>query len=300
MTAAIAAAQTTLTTAIGAVSTTLATNHYTKSEVDGGISSAVGVASTTLGGQIDDVAADLVDEAGFRVAGDEALAGRVSTIEARSDPGSIVSNGSFATGSFAGWSCRAASTAAFSVGGARRHRLGAADLPVALHAQDRGRRRARPATICNETCEAKQGDVSRPRRSTPPAATTRDVTLRFIVRFLDVAGPPSRSPFTEVLNYTGTAWARLQTPGCHRAGEHRLRALRAAALAGRLRRRLRHRHRGPQGRRRSARAHLGRRVRRRRRLRRDHLAADQHQRQLRLAERLPLADLGRGRHASTR
>ena len=296
MTAAIAAAQTTLTTAIGAVSTNLSTNYYTRSQVDSGISTAVGIASTTLGGQIEDMAADIIDEAGFRVAGDSALAGRLATIEARSDPGSIVTNGSFATGSFAGWSFPGGIHANFTVvarGGTNSAQQTCPSPYMVRIAADATTAR----TILNETREAKQGDICSVSALYAAGGTTRDVTLRFIVRYLDVAGAMIGSPFTEVLNNSGTAWTRLQTPRHHRAGWHRLRALRAAALAGRLRRRLCDRHRGPQGRRRGGRPHLDRRGGRRQRQRRDHLALDLDQRQLRLAIRVHLGDLGRGRHA---
>ena len=100
---ALSALQATLNASIAGVSSNLATNYYVKAQVDAGIASAVGAASTTLNGRIDDAEAAIEDEAGFRVAADSALAGRIATIEARSDPGSVVANGSFATGSFAGW-----------------------------------------------------------------------------------------------------------------------------------------------------------------------------------------------------
>ena len=212
MTAAIAAAQTTLTTAIGAVSTNLSTNYYTRSQVDSGISTAVGIASTTLGGQIEDMAADIIDEAGFRVAGDSALAGRLATIEARSDPGSIVTNGSFATGSFAGWSFPGGIHANFTVvarGGTNSAQQTCPSPYMVRIAADATTAR----TILNETREAKQGDICSVSALYAAGGTTRDVTLRFIVRYLDVAGAMIGSPFTEVLNHSGTAWTRLQTPG---------------------------------------------------------------------------------------
>ena len=128
--------------------------------------------------------------------------------------------------------------------------------------------------------------------------TTRDVTLRFIVRFLDVGGracSARRSP--RCSNTTGTAWTRLQTPGTTAPAGTAFVRFELQRVAGRLRRRLRDRHRGPQGRRRGARPHLHRRGGRRQRQRRDHLALDLDQRQLRLAVRVHLGDLGRGRHA---
>ena len=57
-------------------------------------------------------------------------------------------------------------------------------------------------TIFNETREAKQGDICSVSALYAAGGTTRDVTLRFIVRFLDVGGRAIvGSPFTEVLEH---------------------------------------------------------------------------------------------------
>ena len=156
---ALSALQATLNASIAGVSSNLATNYYVKAQVDAGIASAVGAASTTLNGRIDDAEAAIEDEAGFRVAGDSALAGRIATIEARSDPGSLVSNGSFATNSFAGWGGLHPN---FTVVAARRHELGAADLlrrptcsgspPIRRSPGRSSTRRARPSRATSARC----------------------------------------------------------------------------------------------------------------------------------------------------
>ena len=149
------------------------------------------------------------DEAGFRVAGDSALVGRIATIEARSDPGSLISNGSFATNSFAGWGGLHANFSVVARGGTNSAQQTAPSPYMLRIAADPTVARA----IFNETREAKQGDICSMSAMYAAGGTTRDVTLRFIVRFLDVAGANLSSPFTEVLNTTGTAWTRVQTPG---------------------------------------------------------------------------------------
>ena len=300
VTAAIAAAQTTLTTAIGAVSTTLATNHYTKSEVDGGIATAVGVASTSLGGQIEDLAADLVDEAGFRVSGRRGARGAGLQDRGAQRPGldrleRLICDGNV---------CRLDRGAGHhdhrppdgQRGRARWRCFGAADLSERPHAAVRDGCRRVPQPL-QRILRVQAGrrhlgiDALRLGRRIPArrdAAPHRPVPRRRWDRHR-VAVRRSRQ-------LRGHGLGAAADRQLRRAREHGLGRGRGPAPSGRFRRCLRHRHRGPQGRRRSAGAHLGRRVRRRRRLRGDHLAADEHQRQLRLAERLPLADLDRGRH----
>ena len=298
-TSAIAAAEASLQTNINGVSTNLATNYYTRSQVDGGISTAVGGLSTELGGRIEDTEIAISDETGFRVAGDNALGGRISTLEARSDPGSVVTNGSFATGELTGWAGGIAGQAVhanFTVvakGGtvsAQQQCPTAFMLKIAV---DAGTTR----TIFNELCEAKAGDTISLSALYAAGGTTRDITLRFIVRWRDVNGTVVGSPFTEVAQLhrhrlDPGADAQLRRAGEHRQGRHR-----DPAHRRRLRRRLCDRHRGPQGRHGGAGADRRDRDRGDERLERDRLAQHRDQRHLRQPGGLPQRDVDGGRLA---
>ena len=168
-TSAIAAASTTLSASIAGVSSDLHSNYYTRVQVDGGIATAVGGVSTTLGGRIDTAEATISDEAGFRVAADGVLAGRIVTMEARRDPGSVVTNGSFTDGLFTGWSGAAVPTAS-SPSSPR-----AARSPRSRPARRRswpGSRSTRPRPAASSTSATRRTRAigSAWRSSTPPAA----------------------------------------------------------------------------------------------------------------------------------
>ena len=209
--AALSALQATLSASIAGVSSNLATNYYVKAQVDSGIASAVGAASTALNGRIDTAEAAIEDEAGFRVAGDSALAGRVATIEARQRPRLDRLERQLRHRQLRRVERRVPRE--LHRGPARRLELGAADLLRRPTCSRSPPTRARPARSTTRRREAKQGDIVSASALYAAGGTTRDVTLRFIVRFLDAAGAILSSPFTEVLNTTGTAWARVQTPG---------------------------------------------------------------------------------------
>ena len=135
-----------------------------------------------------------------------------------------------------------------------RHRLGAAELPDALHAEDRAPT-PRPRRIGNERFEAKEGDIvlglvrSTPRRHHPRRHAALPRALARRRRRADRRARPDRgrSPTT------GTAWAGFSAPsiGPAPAGTAYVRVELSRARR-RLRRRLRDRHRRPQGRHRGA------------------------------------------------
>ena len=94
-TSAIAAATTSLQAQIDGAAANLALHYYTRAELEDELPTLVGGISAELSGRLDTAEAAIADQAAFRVTADNQLAGRVSTIEARRDPGSVVTNGSF-------------------------------------------------------------------------------------------------------------------------------------------------------------------------------------------------------------
>jgi hypothetical protein len=249
---ALAAAETTLTASINAVSANLTTNYvtvvaldsalaafetelsadilgevaaglslsyYTRAEVDDGIAEAISAFATTLSTTtIEGLAASFSDEVAARVAGDNALAGRITTIEARKDPGALNANGSFATGSFQGWTGTTALASftpppSFTIvarGGTVSAQQNAPSPFMLRAATDASTARG----ILNERFEAKAGDKVSMTAMYAAGGTSPSVTLRFIVRCLDVsgAGVTGGAFFGEVPAYASTAWTKFTSP----------------------------------------------------------------------------------------
>ncbi|MFO1141186.1 MAG: phage tail protein [Amaricoccus sp.] len=204
---AISAASTSLSASIAGVTSNLATNYYTRVQTDAGITSAVAALNTTLGAQIGANAAAISDEAALRVAGDSTLAGRIGTLEARRDPGAVVSNGSFADGLFTGWS-GATVPAQFSVvarGGTVSAQQNAPAAFMAKIAIDATTTR----TVVNERFEAHPGDRVSAGFMYAAGGTTPSVSLRIVIRWLDAAGTSLGVTSVGIDAYAGTAWARF-------------------------------------------------------------------------------------------
>ena len=239
---AISTAQSTLQSNINGVYSHLSTTYYTRVQVDDEVEESVGLLAERLDGRVDDAEALISDEAAFRVSGDNALAGRVSKIEAKSDPGSIVSNGDFQTGDFTGWPFNGNASIIGRNGWASAMQscptawMAMFDFDAAVNKQ-----------IWSENAPAKPGDTFSGSFLYATGGTTpRDVTLQLRIGFYDlnnvrlswglISGPANASTAT---------WTRHETEAsnpapegtAYRAGAHLPSCRRGRGRAG-------HRHRG--------------------------------------------------------
>jgi hypothetical protein len=196
--AAIAAATTSLQAQIDGAAANLALHYYTRAELEDELPTLVGGISAELSGRLDTAEAAIVDQAAFRVTADNQLAGRVSSIEARRDPGSVVTNGSFvretrasygADGTlvatvvdFAGWSNVATTFSTVAKSGTTAP-LSTCPTPWCCAIGYSSALR----TAENERYEAKEGDFVTAAFQHAVAAGG-SATLRLVVRWLDAGG----------------------------------------------------------------------------------------------------------------
>ena len=213
---AISTAQSTLQSNINGVYSHLSTTYYTRVQVNDEVEESVGLLAERLDGRVNDAEALISDEAAFRVSGDNALAGRVSRIEAKSDPGSIVSNGDFQTGDFTGWPFNSNASIIGRNGWASAMQscptawMAMFDFDAAVNKQ-----------IWSENAPAKPGDTFSGSFLYATGGTTpRDVTLQLRIGFYDlnnvrlswglISGPANASTAT---------WTRHETEASNPAPE---------------------------------------------------------------------------------
>ena len=218
-TSAITAATTALQAQIDGAAVNLALNYYTRAELADELPTLVGGISAELSGRLDAAEAAITDQTAFRVTADNELAGRVSSIEARRDPGSIVTNGSFvretrrtwdvagapvtAVVDFAGWS-NVATT--FSVAAKSGTTAPLSTCPTPWCCAIAYSSAARTAE--NERYEAKEGDYVTAAFQHAVAAGG-SATLRLLVRWLDAGGVQIGTAISDgPAVTTSTLWSR--------------------------------------------------------------------------------------------
>lgn len=200
-TAAIAQVDQRITTEKAATLAQVANTYSSKVET----ASAIAGSANTINTRITGVEASVTAEAAARSSADGALAGRVEVVEAVNDPGSIVVNGSFTSGSI-GWTFEPEVTVVLK-GGA-----GTAQQSAPAPAMARFPTSASHRAIHGKRYDAKAGDQIFASAFYATAGVTRDATLRLMVRFHDAAGDILSSPAVDVTNVSSAAWQQVVTP----------------------------------------------------------------------------------------
>lgn len=192
-------------TILGQADASATQKFYTRAQVDGKDAAVTSSLSTSLGARIDGVEATVTSESAARVDGDTALSGRIDAIEVRRDPDSVIVNGDFGTGDLTGWSRIPSTTGNVYVQGG-----GSAPTSYILRIDPTSQEEG----VINQHFPAKEGDRFGATFMYTASGVGRDVTLRLRIYCYDKTGAQIGSHIlgSGPDNYTGTSWARWETP----------------------------------------------------------------------------------------